>query len=684
MPINPPDATASDRFELPAYVSNGVIGLRLLEQPLTGGVCMLSGFAGEDPERHIEGAARAPLPIMAALAVDGLFSSDAPHLLAEPRQSYDFAAGELVSRAVFQTGGAAAEIEVLTFCSRARPTLACQEVRVRVDKSCVLELVAGVDARGVYGRDRRLLSPELAGEATQIDGGMLWESLGGVSTCGMAFVTEVLGADDAERQVQRREQRSEVHYKFRARPGQTYRLRQMTSVVVCEAHGQPDLQAARLAAMARRDGFEQVRAENAAVWQELWKSRIRLVGASAEWQGLADAAMFYLNTSCHASSLASTSIFGLAAWPNYHYYYGHVMWDIETFVVPPLALLQPHAAAAMLAFRRRHLAAAHTNATLFGRRGLEFPWEAAPSTGQEAAPLPGTASWHEDHVSLDVARAFSLFADITGDRGFLREQATPVLAGVAQWIESRVTRTDRGYEILRSMGIAERSEPSDNTAFTNLAAKVVLDAAIRQCEAAGAPWNTRWAEIAEGLVLPMRGEAVISHDRYRVNEDKAATPDPLMGIFPLGYEQPEGQVRATLGFYLTMADEYLGSPMLSALYGVWAARAGDRRQALRLLEEGYGKFVTARFRQTLEYRTDRFPEQPMAGPFFANIGGFLMSLILGFPHLQPDGGPPEGWVRCPTVLPDGWKAIEIDRLWIRGRPMRLVAPHGERARLSET
>jgi hypothetical protein len=28
-------------------------------------------------------------------------------------------------------------------------------------------------------------------------------------------------------------------------------------------------------------------------------------------------------------------MFGLATWHDYHYYFGHVMWDIETFV-PPL------------------------------------------------------------------------------------------------------------------------------------------------------------------------------------------------------------------------------------------------------------------------------------------------------------------------------------------------------------
>ena len=121
--------------------------------------------------------------------------------------------------------------------------------------------------------------------------------------------------------------------------------------------------------------------------------------------------------------------------------------------------------------------------------------------------------------------------------------------------------------------------------------------------------------------------------------------------------------------------------MLSALYGVWAVRAGDSRLALKLMDEGYAQFITGRFRQTLEYRPDKFPEQPRAGPFFANMGGFLMSLMLGLPALRPNAGDVETWAERPVMLPHGWEAIEIDRLWVRGRPMRLTARNGELTRL---
>ena len=91
-------------------------------------------------------------------------------------------------------------------------------------------------------------------------------------------------------------------------------------------------------------GFDAIRKYNRACWAELWKGRIRLVGAEKRWQAMADAAFFYLISSAHPSSPASTSMFGLATWHDYHYYFGHVMWDIETFCVPPLIFLQPDAA----------------------------------------------------------------------------------------------------------------------------------------------------------------------------------------------------------------------------------------------------------------------------------------------------------------------------------------------------
>ncbi len=190
------------------------------------------------------------------------------------------------------------------------------------------------------------------------------------------------------------------------------------------------------------------------------------------------------------------------------------MWDIEAFVVPVLTMLQPTAAAGLLDYRFRTLGAARSNARLMGRRGAQFAWESAPSTGDEAAPLPGTAAWHEDHVSLDVARAFCFYADVSGDREFLKEKAWPVLAAVAEWITTRAVRTARGFEVRASMGIAEREQPADNAAFTNMACSVVLKGALAAAEQLGRAVDPLWRDIAHNIVVPRLGKAVASHDGY--------------------------------------------------------------------------------------------------------------------------------------------------------------------------
>jgi hypothetical protein len=227
------------------------------------------------------------------------------------------------------------------------------------------------------------------------------------------------------------------------------------------------------------------------------------------------------------------------------------------------------------------------------------------------------------------------------------------------------------------MGIAERKTPSDNAVFTNMSARIILLDAISAAKRLNRPIDPAWQEIAAKIVVPKRGNVVVSHDSFRVDEEKGATPDPLMGIFPLGFDFGQKTEQATLDYYLKLAKRYVGSPMLSALYGVWAARSGNRKLSLELLDRGYGDFCTGRFMQTLEYRKDRFPEQPAAGPFFANLGGFLLGLILGFSRLEPGPEDPQEWCKGAVVLPSGWRSIEIDRLWIRGKPWRLIAKHGE-------
>ncbi|HEY7702052.1 MAG TPA: hypothetical protein VIB02_07020 [Candidatus Limnocylindrales bacterium] len=683
-PISPPPVSTASVDELPAYVSNGLVGLRLLDIPLLSGISILNGFAGLHPALLIEANARTPYPLAGDLGIDGAWLTLAPQQAAFVDQRYDFATGEVTTRFTFRANAVTAEVEVLTFCSRKQPTLVLQEVAVRVDRACELTLRAKVDPDGIQGEmeDKHHDPPGREEEAA--DGSMRWVSFGGRARCGVAYVTEFRGSARAERT--RPDWGAQgalaTDYRLRAQAGRPYRLRQIASLVPDALHHDPDRAAVRFAARAKADGFDALREENHVEWDALWKGRVHIDGRDDRWQALADAAFYYLNSSVHPSAPASTSIFGLAQWHDYHYYYGHVMWDVETFSVPALLFSQPDAARNLLGFRVDTMAAAGRNAKLLGRRGLQFPWESGPLHGEETAPGGGRASWHEDHATLDIARAFAEFADASGDQRFLAENASRILYGVADWITSRVTPSARGFEFRQTMGIAEREQATDNDAFTVLSAKAVLRRAIDCAQRLGHPISDAWHEVDAGLdVTPSRDlGAIMSHDGFHPNEEKGATPGPLAALYPVWAELSPEVERATLDYYLDLAPGYLGSPMLSALYGVWAAWRGDRRLALRMYEEGYAALVGGRFLQTFEYLPTMFPDKPRAGPFFANLGGFLMGLMFGLPAIRLGPGDPKSWPARPVVLPDGWRSIEIERAWIHGKAARVVAEHGaERA-----
>jgi hypothetical protein len=110
-----------------------MIGLRVRPNACAAGMMLLSGFAGEDPMRHIQVGAAAPYPLAVDIALGGVWMADAPEQVGRLEQSYDFSTAELTSLLSFAAGGSTARIEILTFCSRDQPTIICQELVLRVD-----------------------------------------------------------------------------------------------------------------------------------------------------------------------------------------------------------------------------------------------------------------------------------------------------------------------------------------------------------------------------------------------------------------------------------------------------------------------------------------------------------------------------------------------------------------------
>jgi hypothetical protein len=211
-----------------------------------------------------------------------------------------------------------------------------------------------------------------------------------------------------------------------------------------------------------------------------------------------------------------------------------------------------------------------------------------------------------------------------------------------------------------------------------MAAGALLREAIGFAETLAEEPRRLWREIADGLVLPTasHGRHIPNYDDYRIDQLKAGTPEAAAGIFPVGYRVPDPIETATFRYAVEeQAPRYVGTAMLSAFLAYYATRAGLPGKATELLETGYGNFINEPF-----YETDEFsktaPDQPRTGPMFANIGGFLTSLLYGYPGLRLGPGEPGTWAARPVVLPPGWKAIHVERLWVRGEGRSLTAVAG--------
>ena len=230
-PISPPPVNGGARNELPAYVANGVVGLRVREMPLAAGLTLLSGYSGEHPQRRIEAIAVAPYPIAGDIQLGGVWLSDATYAVTVVDQAYDFATGELTSRFEFEAGGCRARVEVLVFCSRDEPSLVCQEITIELDADSDLTLKALLDARHVDGRALRHLRDTPGEDKPCCDGAALWESAGALSTCGIAYVTELVGAEAEPEKPPLENRTLTTGYAFKAKAGQSYRLRQIASLI---------------------------------------------------------------------------------------------------------------------------------------------------------------------------------------------------------------------------------------------------------------------------------------------------------------------------------------------------------------------------------------------------------------------------------------------------------------------
>ena len=158
-------------------------------------------------------------------------------------------------------------------------------------------------------------------------------------------------------------------------------------------------------------------------------------------------------------------------------YKGHVFWDTELFILPPLTLTQPQIARNLLMYRYHRLPGARSKAQANGYEGAMYPWEST-DTGEETTPQWSDPQpdgsririWtgdSEQHISTDIAYAALQYWRWTGDDDFLRRHGAEIVLDTAVFWGSRVEEKNGRYELWQQIGPDEYHENVNNSVFTN-------------------------------------------------------------------------------------------------------------------------------------------------------------------------------------------------------------------------
>jgi len=278
---------------------------------------------------------------------------------------------------------------------------------------------------------------------------------------------EVHGPETAEVTSEAAEDIARTTVIARVEPGKPLRLVKYLAYGWSSRRSLPALhdQVRAALAAARYTGWDGLVAEQRAYLDEFWETADVEIDGDAELQQALRLATFHVLQAGARAERRAIGAKGLTG----EGYDGHTFWDTETFCLPVLAHLAPHAAADALRWRQSILPQAYERAEQLGLRGAAFPWRTI--RGQECSGYwpAGTAAFH---INADIADAVRRYVAATGDVVFEREVGLELLVATARLWRSLGHHDSAGeFRIDGVTGPDEYTAIVDNNVYTNLMAQ---------------------------------------------------------------------------------------------------------------------------------------------------------------------------------------------------------------------
>ena len=436
----------------------------------------------------------------------------------------------------------------------------------------------------------------------------------------------------------------ELFFSIQLKKGETFCFSLVGSVCSSRDFFDPYNEAERQVIYAVHEGEEALMQAHYRLWDELWQGDIRIEGDD-DAQRIVRFALFNLYSSCRGGSRLSIPPMGLSL----QGYNGHIFWDTELWMYPPMLLLNQDIARSMLDYRFDRLPAARKKALAYGYRGAMFPWESDDS-GEEATPTHALTGPFEHHITADIGIACWNYYCVTRDMRWLQREGYPLLKEIADFWASRVTRNqDSSYSIHNVTGADEYANGVTDNAFTNGAASLALKYACQAAEICGEKVPEIWREIGENIrILQFENGVTREHSTYKGEMIKQADANLL--AYPLGVITDEYRQRQDLEYYAERIDQKDGPAMSYSAYCVQYARMGEADKAYEMFRRCYEPNLRKPFGVISETPTSNNPY------FMTGAGGLLQAVLNGFCGLQITD---EGIVQLPSALPSHWKRVTV-------------------------
>lgn len=386
-------------------------------------------------------------------------------------------------------------------------------------------------------------------------------------------------------------------------------------------------------------------------------------------------------------------------------YEGHYFWDTEMYVLPVFVYTEPEVARKLLDFRYSTLDQARARARILGHeKGALYPWRTI--NGEEAStyyPL-GTAQYH---INADIAYALSLYLQVTGDTGYLKEKGAEMFIETARvWADvgSFAKNKDGKYCICCVTGPDEYNVLVDNNFYTNLMARENLKDAVatvaylsekepelfeRLKEKLGFSEDELelWKRIIDNMYFPYDEERDVypmddgfmmrkPWDESKIPEEKRAwlyenyhplfimrhrmskQADAILGMYLHSNLFEEDEIRRNYDFYQEVTLHH--SSLSTCIFGIVACDIGYYDEAYRYFAESA--------RMDLDDHYNNF----YAGIHAANMAGTWQAIVNGFAGVRCQ----QSALKFKPWLPKRWERYSF-KMRFRGSLLKVEVSKGQ-------